>query len=309
MRPIGDWSTTITLSIFSTPVISEYVPGFTSERLSFRASAFCRISFTRLDFPLPETPVTQVNIPAGNPTVIFFRLCSRAPFTTIILLLAARLFWGISIFSFPDKYRAVIDCFDLITFSNVPDAAILPPCFPAPGPISTIQSALRIVSSSCSTAITVLPRSRNCSNVLSNRPLSRWCNPIDGSSKIYRTPVSDEPSCDASRILCASPPASVGAARSSVKYPSPTSSKNLRRFSISFNTRATISCWRLANRSLLKNSRVSDTDILLISPIFFPPILTNNASCFNRIPLQTRHGLSEIYFSISRRTESESVFL
>src|SRR5438045_3698411 len=36
-----------------------------------------------------------------------------------------------------------------------------PPCSPAPGPMSTIQSAARIVSSSCSTTINVLPRSRS----------------------------------------------------------------------------------------------------------------------------------------------------
>ena len=35
-----------------------------------------------------------------------------------------------------------------------------PPCSPAPGPRSTIQSAVRMVSSSCSTTRTVLPRSR-----------------------------------------------------------------------------------------------------------------------------------------------------
>ena len=33
-----------------------------------------------------------------------------------------------------------------------------PPCSPAPGPMSTIQSAVRMVSSSCSTTISVLPR-------------------------------------------------------------------------------------------------------------------------------------------------------
>ncbi len=35
-----------------------------------------------------------------------------------------------------------------------------PPCSPAPGPMSMIQSAVRIVSSSCSTTMIVLPRSR-----------------------------------------------------------------------------------------------------------------------------------------------------
>src|SRR6185369_16731613 len=36
---------------------------------------------------------------------------------------------------------------------------------PGPGPISTSQSAARMVSSSCSTTMTVLPRSRNLSSI------------------------------------------------------------------------------------------------------------------------------------------------
>ena len=40
-------------------------------------------------------------------------------------------------------------------------ATISPPCSPAPGPMSMIQSAVRMVSSSCSTTRTVLPRSRS----------------------------------------------------------------------------------------------------------------------------------------------------
>ncbi len=40
-----------------------------------------------------------------------------------------------------------------------------PPCSPAPGPISTIQSAARMVSSSCSTTMSVLPISRRRSRV------------------------------------------------------------------------------------------------------------------------------------------------
>jgi hypothetical protein len=43
---------------------------------------------------------------------------------------------------------------------GVPWATTSPPCTPAPGPMSTTWSAARIASSSCSTTITVLPRSR-----------------------------------------------------------------------------------------------------------------------------------------------------
>ena len=57
-----------------------------------------------------------------------------------------------------------------------------PPCSPAAGPRSTIQSAVRMVSSSCSTTSTVLPRSRNPFSVSSRRVLSRGCRPMEGSS-------------------------------------------------------------------------------------------------------------------------------
>ena len=77
------------------------------------------------------------------------------------------------------------------------------------GPISTIWSAAYIVSSSCSTTSTVLPKSLNFLSVAISLSLSLWCNPILGSSKIYNTPVSPPPICVASLILCASPPDSV----------------------------------------------------------------------------------------------------
>ena len=50
-------------------------------------------------------------------------------------------------------------CIDLAR--PCPAATIWPPCSPAPGPMSTRWSAARIVSSSCSTTSTVLPRSRS----------------------------------------------------------------------------------------------------------------------------------------------------
>jgi hypothetical protein len=49
--------------------------------------------------------------------------------------------------------------------SSVPSATTSPPWRPAPGPRSTTQSAARMVSSSCSTTSTVLPRSRSCFSV------------------------------------------------------------------------------------------------------------------------------------------------
>src|SRR6266511_3424795 len=56
-------------------------PGFTRMRCSRLASALKTISFTSVDFPEPETPVTQMNLPTGNSTSIPFRLCIEAPRT------------------------------------------------------------------------------------------------------------------------------------------------------------------------------------------------------------------------------------
>ena len=53
-----------------------------------------------------------------------------------------------------------LQTFSLISV-GVPCAIIFPPLIPAPGPMSITWSAIRIASSSCSTTITVLPRSLN----------------------------------------------------------------------------------------------------------------------------------------------------
>ena len=103
------------------------------------------------------------------------------------------------------------------TTSSGPLAMISPPCSPAPGPMSITQSAVRIVSSSCSTTSTVLPRSRSRVSVAISLALSRWCSPIDGSSRMYSTPMSVVPIWVASRIRCASPPERLMLARSSVR--------------------------------------------------------------------------------------------
>src|SRR5215467_12377000 len=48
----------------------------------FFASALYRISFTSVDLPEPETPLTTVINPSGQDTSIFCKLCSEAPRTT-----------------------------------------------------------------------------------------------------------------------------------------------------------------------------------------------------------------------------------
>ena len=66
-----------------------------------------------------------------------------------------------------------------------------------------------MISSSCSTTITVFPKSRRESNTLINRSVSFGCKPMLGSSKIYIDPTKLLPSEVAKLIRCDSPPESV----------------------------------------------------------------------------------------------------
>ena len=133
------------------------------------------MSLTSVDFPDPDTPVTAMKHPSGNATSTFFRLCSLAPLhhdlagTSTACAATA----GTGIAARPVRYAPVSDSGLASSSSTGPDTTTLPPCSPAPGPMSTTQSAARIVSSSCSTTISVLPRSRSRVSVSSSRWLSR----------------------------------------------------------------------------------------------------------------------------------------
>ena len=58
----------------------------------------------KVDFPLPETPVTQVKVPTGIFKFTFFKLFPLAPLISINLPFFANLrFFGMAIYFFPDK--------------------------------------------------------------------------------------------------------------------------------------------------------------------------------------------------------------
>ena len=172
---------------------------------------------TSVLLPLPDTPVTATNVPSGTRRFTFFRLCSRAPITSSVFPLPRRRRFGTGTDRSPRRYAPVIERGSASTASMDPLAMISPPCSPAPGPMSITQSAVRIVSSSCSTTRTVFPRSRSRVSVAINFALSRWWSPIDGSSRMYRTPIRVVPIWVASRIRWASPPDSDTLVRSSVR--------------------------------------------------------------------------------------------
>ena len=141
------------------------------------------MSFTNVDLPEPDTPVTETKQPSGISTSIFFKLCSLAPLMVTQSPLGVLRSCGVEINRFPEMYWPVMDSLFFLNCETEPEWTITPPCSPAPGPISTMWSATQIVSSSCSTTRTLLPISLSLSRVSINLLLSRWCNPIDGSSK------------------------------------------------------------------------------------------------------------------------------
>ena len=85
------------------------------------------ISLTSEDLPLPETPVTQVNVPSGMLTSIPRRLFSRASRTVRNLPLPLRRLFGTAIFIFPERYCPVSERGDAMISSGVPAAMISPP--------------------------------------------------------------------------------------------------------------------------------------------------------------------------------------
>ena len=94
------------------------------------------MSFTSVDLPEPDTPVTTVITPSGKLTSICCRLFSRAPRIVIALPLVCRranryitCFW-------PEMYCPVSERGKFSISSGVPLATTSPPCRPAPGPRS-----------------------------------------------------------------------------------------------------------------------------------------------------------------------------
>ena len=132
----------------------------------------CRVSLINVLFPEPDTPVTTISSPSGKVTSTSFRLLPLQPVSCSVLPLPSLRSLGISILRSPFKYCAVSVCV-LSMSAGVPWKTTSPPLRPAFGPMSTIQSAARIMSSSCSTTMTVFPMSRSSFSELIRRSLSR----------------------------------------------------------------------------------------------------------------------------------------
>jgi len=120
------------------PLNSLKSPGFSPDLKNIPLSPLYKISYIKVDFPEPETPVIQVKVFRGIFTSIFFKLCSSAPIISKYLPFPFLLLSGISIFNLFDRYFPVNDLSDFRTSSTFPSKTISPPFSPAPGPISII---------------------------------------------------------------------------------------------------------------------------------------------------------------------------
>jgi hypothetical protein len=101
--------------------------------------------------------------------------------------------------------------------AGVPWATMRPPCTPAPGPMSTTWIG------GADGVLVVLDHDHRVAEVaqvcrvFSSRSLSRWCRPMEGSSRMYITPTRPAPIWLARRMRWASPPDRVSALRSRVR--------------------------------------------------------------------------------------------
>ena len=181
--PIGDWSTSSTLESSSCPVIDRQTPGGTPVPAIARFTPAYRTSWTSVLLPLPLTPVTQTSRLRGIATLIPLRLCRDAPSIRISRPEGTRRDPGTGIFDFPLRYAPVSECASFRISPSVPAATTSPPCSPARGPMSTIMSAARIMSASCSTTITVFPASLSALRIRMSLSLSRGWSPMLGSSR------------------------------------------------------------------------------------------------------------------------------
>ena len=182
------------------------------------SSAGIRLSKISVVLPEPETPVTTVKRPLGMRTSSGLTVWSAAVASRIVpsANICSRATAGRSrSFCAPGPRKGPISERPLAASAGtVPCARMRPPSAPAPGPISTIQSASESTCVSWSTRRTELPSAtRSCMTAVSPTMLA-GCRPIEGSSSTYSTPVVRLRTARASCMRWRSPVESVAAARS-----------------------------------------------------------------------------------------------
>ena len=126
-----------------------------------------------------------------------------------------------------------------------------------------------------------------------------------GSSRMYKTPMREEPICVARRMRWLSPPESVAAARERFRYCSPTLARKFsrERSSLSILSATTMSRAERREGSSSTNSSAFVTGSAQKSIMESPPTVTARASFFRRFPPQSGQGYSPMYCSYSSRMD------
>ena len=133
---MGRWSMSMTLSRCSSPRIVSQGAGVWRAPLRRRDAVLNSVSMVRVDLPPPETPLTQTNLPSGKSAVTSFRLLPVALTTVTFLPLPLRRVSGTGMPRVPDRYWPVRLFGSAAIWSGVPWLTTVPPCTPAPGPMS-----------------------------------------------------------------------------------------------------------------------------------------------------------------------------
>ncbi len=128
--------------------------------------------------PEPATPVTATRTPSGTSTDTSWRLWSRA----FRIAIDPRGDRGSGFNACRTSRWRPVAVPDAARPSTGPSNTIVPPWGPAPGPMSTTWSAIRMTSGSCSTTSTVLPLSRRRRSSPFTCATSWAWRPIVGSS-------------------------------------------------------------------------------------------------------------------------------
>src|SRR3954468_17830389 len=131
---MGDWSISITLSIFAVPLIALWAPALSFEPYSLRLRLGMSVWLISVDLPDPLTPVTHTSPPSGIFTSMFFRLFSRQPFSSMqdFSTSTGRRCVGVTIAYSPVRYLIVTLWVLDRTSGSGPAQTRLPPWAPAP---------------------------------------------------------------------------------------------------------------------------------------------------------------------------------
>ena len=130
---------------------------------------------------------------------------------------------------------------------------------------------------------------------------------MEGSSRIYSTPIREEPIWVARRMRWLSPPDRVPACRVRVRYWSPTDFKKPSRERISFKIWSAIMAWVSVRVMVSRKARASSTGFWQNWWMELPPTVTARASRLSRFPWHSGQGHSLMHSSISRFMASDWV--